>query len=170
MSGPMPSTTTHEVPDLSPCRSCDKNIRLPCAIKRLVECTDCKDRCVNCSACVGRGYLPTPRPDGSYLDCVICVATGRLVRCNICNGRGSFDSRQGNPGSRCDNCHGRGMFRCRTCDMALEVWRVVDFCDGDGPESGPQRHHRNACMLPRPQWSQFEEPLGETDSEGTHSD
>lgn len=170
MSGPMPSTTTREVPDPSPCRSCYKKITRPCAIVQLVDCTDCADRCVNCSACDGRKVLSTTRPDGSYLDCVVCAASGRLVHCNICNGQGSFDSRHNNPESRCGNCDGRGMLRCRTCDMAFQVWRTVDFCDGDGPESGPQRHHPNACIFPRPQWSEFEEPLGETDSEGTRSE
>lgn len=104
--------------------------------------------------------MPTARStNGTHVDCNTCIASGHVVRCIVCNGDGSVGGgRRRSSRRQCGHCGGRSGYPCQTCDMSGQVWTFSRFCVGDGPDFNPTRHHPNARLFIRLEWSRYEEP------------
>lgn len=149
------------VPNQDLCGKCDRDIRFPCVIYRLMDCPDCTGKLHDCHQCNGaKGRV---LKDGNFADCNACVATGSMVKCTVCRGSGGVRCGTCKPNQHCDickggrhldcvACDGNGLRRCVMCDAAGTVEAFSRLCAGD-----VGRRHPNSKNIPRGLWSRAEE-------------
>lgn len=138
------------------CGSCYSDVDRPCAIYKLVDCSECTDLTIECCICEGRGTDQEIVEDGSYPDCEACGGSGFRAVCHACHGE-SYTDRNGNERRvPCKTCSQTGQVRCETCDGTGVIQELQYFCPGDNEDPDSQRPHASAMGLEPGEWSWVE--------------